>query len=188
MKRMILMAGIALAGLAAGCNKVKQLADINVDIPYSSQVNILASTYDSLGFVLPAGGASLSLPPVPVVTNSQQYISEYKTSTDKILDVDLKSLALQIVSPPNHNFDFLDNVQVYISSNTLPEVLVASQDIVPKGSTTLNLNTQADVNLKSYFVQDTIYFRLETHINAIPPLGTQLNIASVFHLLANPLE
>jgi len=65
---------------------------------------------------------------------------------------------------------------------------VAWEYNIPKGQTQLNLTTNTSVNLKNYFIQDTIYFRLQAHINAIPATGTQLNIASVFHLLANPLD
>jgi len=188
MKKMMLMAGIVLIGSSMACNKVKQLANINVNIPYSSQITIPLFAGDSAGIALPPGGATLPFPVLPVATNSQQYLSEYNTSSSKILDVDLNSLAMQILSPASQNFNFLDTIQVYISANSQPEMLVAYMYNIPKGLTTLNLITNTGVNLKNYFVQDTIYFRLNAHINAIPASGTQLNIASVFHLLANPLD
>jgi len=188
MKQTGLVAGIVLVAFFTGCNKINQLADINVNIPYNTQVTVPQVDGDTVGFPLPPGGVAVSFPTIAIATNSQQYIAEYNTSTDKILNVDLQSLALQILSPANQNFNFLDSVEIYISTKSLPEMLVAYAYNIPKGQTSLNLTTEANVNLKTYFIQDTIIFRLNTHINAIPASGTQLNIASTFHLLANPLD
>jgi hypothetical protein len=187
MKR-LLLAGFALLAIATSCNKVKQLANINVDIPYTQQLNLPDVAADTAGAGLPAGGLSVPLPSVSFATNSQQYMSQYHTAAGMILNVYLKGLSLQLAAPPNQNFDWLDNIQVYISAPGQPEVLIASQDNVPKGQALLSLNTNTSVNLKSYFVQDTITMRMQAHINAIPASSTQVNIASVFHLLANPLD
>jgi len=143
---------------------------------------------DTAGVALPPGGASLPFPTFPVVTNSQQYISQYKTSTDKIVSFDLSSMQVQILSPSTENFDFLDSIQIYISAANQPEVLVAYQYSVPKGQTTLSLAVPSGLNLKNYFIQDTMYFRVNSHINAVPASGTTLNIASSFNLVANPLD
>ena len=187
MKKIIL--GLAATTvLLASCTKLMQLASISVDIPYSQQVTIPPVTGYSQTVGLPAGGVALDFPSVAFATNSQQYISQYKTAANMIIDVDLKSLSFQILSPADQNFDFLDNVEVYMHSTTQPEVLIASQYSVPKGQTTLDVTTNPLVNLKDYFVDDTIYFRLNTHINAVPLKGAQMNISSVMHLLANPLQ
>lgn len=187
MQKVLFLTGAAFITILSGCNKIKQLVNINVDIPYNYEVAVPPVSGYSQAVPLPPGGATLSFPAVPVATNSQQYIQEYGTDSNLVLDVYLKSLAIQIQSPANQYFDFLDNIDVYISTKTLPEMLIASQSNVPKGSGTLTLIPDTAVNLKNYFLQDTIYFRLNTHINAVPPPGEDLNIMSVFHMLANPL-
>jgi hypothetical protein len=186
--RKIIFGLVATTIFLASCNKLMQLASISADIPYSQQVAIPPVTGYSQTVKLPTGGVALDFPSVAFATNSQQYISQYKTAANMIIDVDLKSLALQILSPADQNFDFLDNVEVYIHSTTQPEVLIASQYNVSKGVTTLDITTNPLINLKNYFVDDTIYFRLNTHINAVPLQGAQMNISSVMHLLANPLQ
>ncbi len=188
MKKHIVIEIIALFTLITGCNKIKQIANINVDIPYAAQFSLPAIAADTAGFVLPSGGISLPFPAIPVATNSKQFISQYNTAANMILDVYLKGLSLQLAAPANQNFDFLDSVQVFISAPNQPEVLVANEYNIPKGQSLLNLTTNIDVNLKNYFVQDTIYFRLQAHINAIPASTTVLNLQSVFHVLANPLD
>lgn len=185
---MTLLAAIMLFVFAAACKKVKQLANINFNIPYSTTINIPRTGVD--GLPLPSQGLPLPFPAVPIETNSKQQLADNKTIAEKVVEVDLKSLNLTIASPPNLNFDFLDSVQLYISANNLPEQLVAYRYNIPKGVRTLDLTTNTDVNLKQYYLQDTIYLRLNTHINAIP--GTQadgqMNVKAVMHVLANPLE
>ncbi|MCD6013757.1 MAG: hypothetical protein K0Q79_3619 [Flavipsychrobacter sp.] len=181
-----IFAAIALVVLAASCTKIKNLANIHKDIPYSAQVSVPKVDGDP-GTPLPFSVA-LSLPSVAFATNSKEYVSQYGTAAHLVTTVYLKSLALQIQTPPDKNFDFLDNAQLYISAKNLPEKLVASQNNVPKGTNTLNLETNTEVNLKDYFLQDTIYFRLGASINAVPPTGVELKINSVFHLVANPLN
>jgi len=177
----------AVVFLTSCGGKLKQLANINFDIPYNQQITVPGTGY-AYGTPLPGGGITLPFPAVPVATNSQQYITQYHTSADKILMVNLKSMNLQIASPSGQNFDFLDNISIYISAKNQPEMLIASQNSVPKGQTTLNFTVpDSTVNLKSYFLADTMYFRLSAHINAVPPTGEQLQLSSVFHVLANPL-
>jgi hypothetical protein len=187
MKKLTFLAFIAFAFIVSGCGKARDLADINVDIPYSNQVNIPEVSGYPAGTVLPGGGLDVPFPGVSFATNSKDYISQYHTSADKIRNVYLKTLAIDMVTPPNGNFDFLDNIQIYISANGQPEMLVASQYNIAKGQSTLTLVTNADVNLKSYFLQDVVNLRIQAHVNALPPSATQLTIKSVFHLVANPL-
>ena len=186
MKKIRFFAIITAIAAIASCSKIKQLANINADVPYSTQVTIPPYTADTTG-LSQLGGVTISLPGVAVPTNSKQFMSDYHTAANMVINVYLKSLSIRILSPAGRNFDFMDNADLYLSAAGQPEVLIASRKNIPKGSSILNLTTNTDVNLKIYFVQDTIYFRLSTHINTVPPADEELNISSVFHVLANPL-
>ena len=186
MKKFLFFTVTALSALAFGCNKIKSIANINVDIPYNTQVSVPQIPGDTYGVPIP--GTVVVFPTVSAPTNSQQYLNQYHTSSSNIVQIDLKSLFMQILSPATQNFDFLDTVQLYMSAPMLPEVLMAYQYNIPKGSTTLNLTTITEVDMKSYFLADTMYLRMRTYINAVPASGTQLNIATTFHMIANPLD
>jgi len=188
MKRIMYLGLVIVIAVIGGCSKVKQLANINIDIPYTAQISVPEFAGDTAAIGLPPGGVSLPFPAIPVITNSQQYVAQYKTSTDKIVSFDLTKMQVQITAPNGQNFDFMDSIAIYISANTQPEILVAYQYTISKGQTTLVLNITPNLNLKNYFIQDTMYFSINTHVNAIPASGTQLNISSSFHLLANPLD
>lgn len=179
---------IAATVAATGCSKIKQLANITFDEPLNEQVTVPSVPGYTQSVALPPGGLELPFPALAVATNSQQYLSQYGSATNLVTSVDLKSLQLQIMQPSAGNFDFLDSVYVFISTKTLPEALIAYDISIPKGATTLALFTNTDVNLKKYYTADTIYMRLQAHINATPLAGEQLDIPAVFHIIANPLN
>jgi hypothetical protein len=187
MKKLLII-GLTCAVVATGCSKIKQLANITFDEPLNEQVTVPSVPGYAQSVTLPPGGLELPFPSVAVATNSQQYLSQYGSAINLVTSVDLKSLQLQIMQPSAGNFDFLDSVYVFISTKTLPEELVAYDISIPKGATTLSLFTNTDVNLKSYYTTDTVYIRLQAHINATPLAGEQLNIPAVFHIIANPLN
>jgi hypothetical protein len=189
MKNTIKILSVALSiGTMFACNGIKNLANINIDIPYSSQVSVPDVPGYTTGIPLPTVGLDLPSVTVGFATNSQTYLSQYGTAANMVVSVTLKGMNIQIQSPPGQNFDFLDNIQIYMSAKGQPEVLAVSQSSIPKGTTTMVLTPNQELNLKNYFVQDTIYMRLAGHINALPAAGEQLNINSVFHLVANPLK
>jgi hypothetical protein len=187
MNRILSISAATLLLLATGCNKIKQLANISFDVPYNEQVTIPQVPGYTEAVTIP-GGVGITFPTVAVPTNSQQYLSSYGSAISMITNVSLKSLQLQIQAPSTQTFDFLDSVEVYLSAPGLPQVLAASQNDIPKGSNSLTINTNTDLNLKSYYTQDTIYLTLQAHFNATPLSGQTLNIASVFHIIANPLQ
>lgn len=187
MKKILLMCAIAAVGLTTGCDKVKSLANISVDIPYNQQVSIPPVSGYTFGFPLPAGGVGIAIPAVPIVTNSKSYLDQYHTTSAKVINVALKGLALELTTPAGQNFDFMDSVQLFISAPAQSEQLVAYQYGIAKGQSTLTLITNTDVNLKDYFLQDTMYFRTYMRVNAVPAPGAQMEIKSIFNLVANPL-
>ncbi len=187
MKKLILLCTLAAFSLLPACSKIKQLANINVDLPFSQQMQVPAVQGYTEGMQLPMG-VTIPFPAIPVATNSKDFIATYNTAANMIVDVDLKSLNFQITAPATQNFDFMDTVQLYISSKSQPEVLVAYKYGVPKSTQSIDFYTITSVNLKNYFVEDTMYFRISAHVNAIPASGTNLKLSSVLHVLANPLN
>ncbi len=185
MKRlMIIPAIIALIVLLFGCKKIKNLANINIDIPYNTVIDIPAFKVDTPAMKL---SATLNLPRVAVATNSKETMEQYHTNPSNVRQVDLKELGLQILEPSTGNFDFVDTVQIYMAATTQPEILVAYQYMVRPGANNLDMIPVPNLNLKEYFLADTIYLRMKAVINNAPDAATKVNVKSVFHLLANPL-
>ena len=186
MKKIVSLAFLGLISMAA-CQKIKSIANINFTIPFSQSVTVPDVAGYPSGAVLPNGGLTLPFPPMTVATNSQQLFEQYHASSKNLVAANLDNMDLQITAPPNQTFDFVDSIQLFISSETVPEILVAYLYNVPKGQTKINLLITPGQNLKSYVVQDSVTLRLNAHINALPQGGTTLQAEGAFHVTANPL-
>jgi len=185
MKKIVLLAVVILV-MTAACQKIKNLANINFNIPFSQTVETPAIDGYSYGVPLPGGGATLPFPSVSVATNAQQLFDKYHGSSKNLVDAHINNIDLQIVSA-GQNFDLLDTIQLFLSTETLPEILVAYQYNIPKGQTRVDLTIVPGKNLKNYVVQDSVRLRLNAHINALPRPGTQILAEGVFRVTANPL-
>lgn len=188
MKRYVLLTGILSVILFMGCSKIKDLANLGVDIPYSQTITLPDNVWDTttLG-PLPLSGVPISLPVQGEATNSATYISQYNTSTDKIVSLNLKSLNLTINQPAGANFDFLDSVSIYISATGLPNALLAYKGSIAKGLTTVSLDT-TNLDLKPYFLKDTMYLQTNAVFRQVPPSNASINLNSTFHMIYNPLD
>ena len=184
MKRVILLIIVLLIIAPLGCRKLKSLANININIPYSTQVTVPA--YGGEGVPIPFGGYSATIGPVALTTNSSQYMAQYHTDADNILHVKLKSLSLSVLNPASESIDFIDTVRIYISAPGQPELLAAYRYGRATGQDSVALVCN-DYNLKNYFLSDVMYIKLNGHFNRVPASGTTLGIYSVFNMLANPL-
>ncbi len=186
MKKIVFCA-IAMVVLFTACQKIKNLANINFNIPFSQTVTLPDMPGFPYGATLPQGGLNLPIPPVSVATNAQQIFDQYHASSKNLVSANLNNADLQITAPAGQYFDFVDTIQVFISTEGLPEILVAYLYNIPKGQTKINLVVVPGLNLKSYAVQDSVILRLNAHVNAIPVQGTQVLTEGAFHVVANPL-
>lgn len=184
MRKILLVAAMLLSG-CDGCDKVKQLANINKDIEYKETVDLPGLPGGDT--VVPAGGISADLPRYAMATNSAEYLKQYNTSPNLVTHVKLKSLGMTIVAPDAQYFNFLDSVRLFVNAPGLPEQLAAYKYNIAKGMKTVDMDV-ADLNLKEYFLKDSMYFRINAHFTGIPDDSTKLEIKSVFNILANPLN
>jgi len=184
MKKRAYICASAVA-LAIGCNKIKSLTNINVDVPFNESLTIPALADTSI--TIPPKGYPLSLPKISVATNSQQYISQNNTSSDKVNSVTLKSLTMQVTNPVNGNFNFLDTIKIFISADSLPEQLLAYDYNVPRNKNQITL-TSANIDIKTYFLKPTMSLRVYTNLDSVLKKSEEVNINADFNLAANPLN
>jgi ABC-type Fe3+-hydroxamate transport system substrate-binding protein len=148
MKKIFLLAPLLLFLAVVGCKKVDQLLTFNVDVSQSTTIRAI---------LVGAGPIAAA----PVTTNSADSFRNNKTSKDKVKDVYLNKMALTITDPAGLTFDFLDKVEIYISTNSNNRILLARLDNVPKGVTTVTLvptTSRLDEYLKSdTYTLDAIY-------------------------------
>lgn len=153
----------------AGCKALNKLTQFYVSYDTSMTVP------SSLGV-----GSPFSFATPDVTTNSSQEFSGHNTDKNLINKVTLKELKLTISSPSTQTFDFMKDIEIYMSAGSLPKVMIASMYNIPQtGLTTLQLNVVSD-DLKQYIIQDTIKLSVKVTTRKTVAQDTQIDAQSRF--------
>ena len=118
---------------------------------------------NSSTFTIPSSTSIINLPmqiTTPQTTSNIETKVNNEGSSSKLIEkVTLTSLNLVINAPSNGNFDFLNSIEIYLSSQNQPEILVASKYDIPENNlTTLALNTES-TDLKEYIKEKELTLR-----------------------------
>lgn len=180
----MLLAGVAFTG----CDKIKDLTNITKELEYGAAIEVpgvpgLPDTVTKL----PPGGVSGDFPTFKEATNSEQTMKEYNTNADLVTSVNLTKLNLTMNAPEGQTFDYVDTLRVYITATGMSEKLLGYKYGIPKGQKSVDLDRE-DVNIKEYFLKDSIGFRVNGHFVEVPLDGANMELKSTFTLLANPLN
>lgn len=167
--------------------KVKSLTEFNEDIHYVEEMGIPDLPYIPGLDSIPGGGIYASFPPMPLETNSKTIMEEYNTSPELISHVKVKELGADYLHPEQGSFDVLDSVELFLSARGLPEILVAFQYDIQPGTKRLDMEV-LDLNIREYFLEDTMWIRFGGHFVKFPDTATQINVDAVFNIVGNPLN
>lgn len=133
MKTILIYLALLLGISLTACEKVDKLLTFYIEdeqtIEIPSQVNN--------GFPL---GTLIPLSPVAVSTNSQAEFENNDTRADLVKDVSLDELKLTLADP-SQNFDFLKDIEIFISNDANEELRLAFYNDIPLGQNTLLLNS-----------------------------------------------
>ena len=117
----------------------------------------------SSSFTVPSNNSLINLPMeivTPESTSNIQTQVETEGSSSKLIDhVTLTSFNLTITNPSNANFNFLNSVEVYLSSPNQPEILLASQYDIPENNATQLILNPSGEDLKEYVKETNLTIR-----------------------------
>jgi len=133
----------------------------------------------TLPFILNTSGDLISLPPYLIETNSAATFEEYNTSPDLIEEVKLTDASLQITTPSDVNFNFLNTVKFYLNADGVDEVLIASKENITNDiGQTLTLEP-VEQDLSAFLVKEEISIRLEiaTDEGIAEPLELEVHVS-----------
>jgi hypothetical protein len=183
MKKILVPAALYML-LIVGCDKIKDLAAISFDVPLTSQQLVPARGAFTGTFPLTMDFSSSK-----VATNSAQYLSNNNTSTNLIDSAVMTSLSLiKVNGDSNAHFNFVDTIRIFASATGQSEVLVAYRYGVPANIDSLAL-TCNDVNLKPYFLADSVMLRVNGHFTALPDSNSALiRVRTSLKVHGNPLN
>ncbi|WP_276134173.1 hypothetical protein [Polluticoccus soli] len=186
MKKYYLVLALAASGLMS-CEKLEHLGDISRDFTYTETVEMPEVPGLPDIDTLPEGGFTGYAPTMAMATNSKQYVGESGSTPDLVKHAKMTKLLASILQPTGANFDFMDTVRMFVSAEGLEEKLIAYKYGIPKGTQQLDLDVDS-VNLKQYFLKDSMYIRFGGHFIGVPDSNTKVELKTTFNMLANPLK
>jgi hypothetical protein len=121
-----------------------------------------------------------------VTTNSSQKFANNNTDASHVKDVKLQELKLSIQSPTGKTFSFLKSIQIYISTTTSNEILLASLDNIPVSVNSISL-TPTQEKLDTYAKASS--YKLRTSIVTRETLTQNIELKTdlKFRVTAAPL-
>lgn len=157
------------------CEKIEDLLTFYID---EEETFTIESDFP-LGVLVPAT-------PFTVTTNSEETFKNNKTRAELVKNVSLNRLELTITDPEGSNFDFLEQIELYISSEGEPETKIAYLEQVPEGATELKLES-TNAKLDAYIKGDNYTIRTKAELRK--PVSQDITIMADmrFKVTADPL-
>lgn len=128
MKKYTYTALATLCLFVASCSVVDQLLTFTI----SNQTTITIGS----GFPI---GTAMSIVIPEVTTNSSAEFENNNTKADLVKDVKLTQFTLTITDPTNKTFSFLKSIELYISTDSSDEILLASKNDINSTTNTVVL-------------------------------------------------
>lgn len=156
------------------CKKIRKLKEF--DLNYSEEI------------VIPANSTIVNLPfninsPETTTNSSAEYKNE-GTSGKLVESVVLSKLVFTIQSPASGNFNFLNSIEIYLSSPNNTEILVASKYNIPEtGLTQLYMDVSTS-NLKNFLQDESYNLRVKTTTDQTITSDMTIRSAETFHVKA----
>ncbi|HMG83134.1 MAG TPA: hypothetical protein VK559_08875 [Ferruginibacter sp.] len=173
MKKLLLYT--ACLGLVLFCGSCKKIDDL-LTFTISNQTS----------FTIPSGGA-ISLPfdvPDPNNTsNSSEAFSNNNTDANHVKNIYLKNLQLKITNPGGQNFNFLQSITIYISTDSSNEIELATLSSIPQNVDSINL-IPTSAALDVYVKSSTYNLRTQITTNEILTQDVTVEADSKFQVTA----
>lgn len=167
--KMIAIGLIAISWITVGCSQLEKLTQFYMDYEESLVIPSI------IGVNLPFNIATPQ-----IKTNSTEVFEINDTRKDRIEEILLEQLTLNIVDPADADFSFLKSIEIYIAAEGLEEVLVAWRyDIENSVGPSLTLETSVD-DLTPYIIQDEFTLKFTTVIDKIILSDHEIEVQSRF--------
>jgi hypothetical protein len=127
-KLLFLSAFITILFLDISCKKIEDLLTFTVNVENSFTVGASGPINIPIEILTPQ-----------VTTNSSQQFQNNNSDINRVKDIKLKKVDLQIINPPGKTFTFLESVHIYVSTNANDEIELAYLDNISSSSNTISL-------------------------------------------------
>lgn len=129
-------------------------------------------------------GSLLSIPRAEIKTSSEQTFKNNKTSAKLVKEVVLNELVLAITAPESGNFDFLNEISIYIKADGEEEVLLATKTNIPENGSKTIIAETTNTNLRPFLVKENYSIRTVAKTDQILDNDLEVKISMTFKVKA----
>lgn len=167
---------LSLIILPLACNEIDKLTQFNME--YTEEVVIPSATGVDLPF-------NVNTPDIESNAESQFAVND--TRKDMIEHISLTSMQLNLSSPADEDFSFLESITIYISADGLDEQKIAWLDEIPANAGNLLDLKTSDVDIQEYIKKDNFSLKLNTITDEIITSDHHIDVNSMFFVDAKVL-
>lgn len=107
----------------------------------------------------------------------KEELEKNNTSLDLLDELKLKTATISFENDSQANFDKVENIQIWLSADGNPEVLIASKNPVEKGKNSITLDVNNSDNLANYLKATTFTYRIKGTSSApLPAMDLKANV------------
>ncbi|MFT7613413.1 MAG: hypothetical protein ACI9J3_002386 [Parvicellaceae bacterium] len=152
-----------------GCKKADKLTQFN--LKYDSSITIQSTTSINI---------PVNLFTPDIETNSEAEFAVHDTRKDKIQKITLSGMKVTITNPPGQEFDFLKDLEVFMSADGLAEIKIASKyNISNSIGVVLTMDVTGE-DFQEYIKKDNFILRVRSVTDETLLQDVDLNIESTF--------
>jgi hypothetical protein len=104
-----------------------------------------------------------------------------------VKDVKLKNMKMTITAPEGKKFSFLDEIHIFISTNSDDKIELAWKDNISSDASEIELNV-TDKNLDTYIKGEKYNLDIQATISEVLLHDVDMDIDMTFQVTANPLK
>ncbi|NMM50105.1 hypothetical protein [Marinigracilibium pacificum] len=175
MKKITFLSFILVSFLISSCDTLDSLTQFYYD--------------EETSFTIPGQAPTLFLGDISTPAMQSSGSQEFENNNSNVNLVEsckLTELTLTLTAPQEANFDFLNEISIYIEADGLSKKLIATETNVPAGVNTFSLETQ-DVELVEYIKAGSYTLTTDVTTDKILSQDHTVNVYSKFFIDAKIL-
>jgi hypothetical protein len=119
-----------------------------------------------------------------VTSELKSELEKNNTSLDLLDELNLKSATIAIQNDSTANFDAVENIELHLYADNLPDVTIASKNPVSDGLNSINLDVNSTENLAAYIKSNSFSYKI-TGTNSAPLSPMTLKTTVIWKIKAS---
>lgn len=170
MKRTLYFAFVLVVGIIS-CNKEEETVEFAFSHDYEFTISEDSISIDTV----------LAIPSTDITSSLKEQTEQNNSLLSLVKEVHLVSINIEAIDPATQELRFLQAAELFLTSGTLAELMVASKNPVsPTQGTSMDFDIEEGVDVLQYMKNTNFKFRASFHLRNNLPQATKFKITGEF--------